>query len=110
MLAAVGILVILLVVRPLISRTLEALPGALATAEQNLLAAHSADAPALAGPSDTGVAGSPPGDDPADDLIDVASVEGKVRASALKKIEEIVERHPEETVGIIRQWMNSAEG
>lgn len=109
-LAAVGILVILLVVRPLVSRTLEALPGALATAEQNLLAAHSADARALASPSDTGVAGLPPEEDPADDLIDVASVDGKVRASALKKIEEIVERHPEETVGIIRQWMNAADG
>ncbi len=108
-LAAVGILVILLVVRPLVSRTLEALPGALATAEQNLLAAQSVDAKALSGPSDTGVAGLPP-EDPVDDLIDVAAVEGKVRASALKKIEEIVERHPEETVGIIRQWMNSSDG
>ena len=107
-LAAVGILVILLVVRPLVTRTLEALPGALATAEQNLLAAHSATAPALAGPSDTGV-GALPEEDQVDDLIDVASVEGKVRASALKKIEEIVERHPEETVGIIRQWMNSTD-
>ena len=33
-------------------------------------------------------------------------IEGKVRASALKKIEEIVERHPEETVGILRHWMS----
>ena len=41
-----------------------------------------------------------------EDMIDLAQIEGKVRASALKKIEEIVERHPEETVGIIRQWMN----
>ncbi len=32
-------------------------------------------------------------------------VEGRVKASTLKKIAEIVERHPEETVGIIRQWM-----
>ena len=39
-------------------------------------------------------------------MIDVAQVAGKVRASALKKIEEIVERHPEETIGIIRQWMS----
>ena len=104
-LSAVGILVILLVVRPLVSRTLEALPSALATAEQSLLAAASADAPALAGPKDTGI-GAFDSAEPIDDGIDVAQIEGQVRASSLKKIEEIVERHPEETVGIIRQWMN----
>lgn len=107
-LTAVGILVILLVVRPLVARTLEALPGALATAEQNLLAAHDALAPALSGPSDTGK-GSYQAEEELDDLIDVAQIEGKVRASTLKKIEEIVERHPEETVGIIRHWMNASD-
>jgi len=106
-LAAVGILVILLVVRPLVSRTLEALPSALANAaEQNLLANQSADAPALTGPSDTGVGASGAEDDEHEDLIDVARIEGKVRKSTLKKIEEIVERHPDETIGIIRQWMS----
>jgi flagellar M-ring protein FliF len=105
-LAAVGILVILLVVRPLVSRTLEALPNALATVgNRNLLADQSADAPALSGPSETGVAARM-AEVEEDDLIDVAAVEGKVRASALKKIEEIVERHPEETIGIVRQWMS----
>jgi len=106
-LAAVGILVILLVVRPLVSRTLEALPSALANAaEQNLLANQSVDAPALTGPSDTGVGASGADDDEHEDLIDVARIEGKVRKSTLKKIEEIVERHPDETIGIIRQWMS----
>lgn len=105
-LAAVGILVIMLVVRPLVSRTLEALPTALErAAEQNLLANQAAEAAALAGPAETGVEELVE-DDPNDDLISVAAVEGKVRASALKKISEIVERHPEETVGIIRQWMH----
>ena len=105
-LSAVGILVILLVVRPIVARTLEALPSALASAEQSLLANKTADAPALTGPADIGTAGPLPGEDEVDDMIDVAQIEGKVRASALKKIEEIVERHPEETVGILRHWMN----
>jgi flagellar M-ring protein FliF len=105
-LAAVGILVILLVVRPLVARTLEALPSALAGGgEHNLLANQSADMPALTGPSDTGVGEQRLGEDEPDDMIDVASIDGKVRASTIKKIEEIVERHPEETVGILRQWM-----
>lgn len=104
-LAAVGILVLLLVVRPLVARMLEALPSALAAAEQNLLANQSADIAALASPADTGVSAQQ-AEEEADDMIDLARIEGKVRASTLKKIEEIVERHPEETVGIIRQWMN----
>lgn len=106
-LAAVAILVILLVVRPLVSRTIEALPSALASvAEQNLLANQSADAPALTGPSDTGVGTPEIDDEDQEDLIDVARIEGKVRKSTLKKIEEIVERHPDETIGMIRQWMS----
>lgn len=105
-LAAVGILVIMLVVRPLVSRTLEALPTALErAAEQNLLANQSAEAAALAGPTETGVEEMIE-EDPQEDLISVAAVDGKIRASALNKISEIVERHPDETVGIIRQWMS----
>jgi flagellar M-ring protein FliF len=105
-LAAVGILVILLVIRPLVARTLEALPSALAGGnDQNLLADQSADSLALASPAETGTA-LMPGEEDENDLIDVAQVAGKVRASALKQIEEIVERHPEQTIGIIRQWMN----
>ena len=104
MLAIVGILVILLVVRPLIARTLDALPSALEAAkERTLLSDQSEEAPALAGPTGTGVSGPLP--DEAESMIDLDRVEGRVKASTLKKIAEIVERHPEETVGIIRQWM-----
>lgn len=104
-LAAVGILVILLVVRPLVARTLEALPSALAAAtDQNLLADQSPDTPALTGPAETGIGGENELDQ--EEMVDVARIDGKVRASALKKIEEIVERHPEETIGILRQWMS----
>ena len=105
-LAAVGILVILLVVRPLIARTLEALPSALAAAtEHNLLADQSPDSPALTGPSETGVSALEE-EENEEDFVDIARIDGKVRASALKKIGEIVERHPEETIGILRQWMS----
>jgi flagellar M-ring protein FliF len=34
-------------------------------------------------------------------------VEGRVRASSVKKIAEIIEKHPEEAVGIIRGWLHS---
>ncbi len=105
-LAIVGILVILLVVRPLVARTLDALPSALdAAKEQALLADQSEDGLALDGPSGTGVSGSFGADEDEDQLINLDQVDGRVKASTLKKISEIVERHPEETVGILRQWM-----
>ncbi len=101
-LAVVAILVLLLVVRPLVNRTLDALPTALSRDhEAKLLANQSADAPALTGPGGTGV-GQVEEDD---EMIDVAQVDGRVRASTLKKIGEIVEHHPEETVSIIREWL-----
>jgi flagellar M-ring protein FliF len=100
-LAVVGILVILLVVRPLVMRTLEALPSALAShREQALLADQSVDAPALAGPGGTGMSA-----EQVETMVDLAKVEGRVRQSTVKKISEIVSRHPEETISIIRQWM-----
>lgn len=102
-LAIVGILVILLVVRPLVARTLDALPSALEAAkEASMIADQSDDSHALPGPSGTGVSAL---DDDEDTLVDVEAIEGRVKASTLKKIAEIVERHPEETVGILRQWM-----
>jgi flagellar M-ring protein FliF len=105
-LAIVGILVILLVVRPLVARTLDALPSALEAAKEHaLLADHSEDSMALSGPSGTGMSSAAVEEE--DTMIDLDAVEGRVKASTLKKIAEIVERHPEETVGIIRQWMYS---
>jgi flagellar M-ring protein FliF len=99
-LAVVAILVLLLVVRPLVNRTLEALPSALSRDhERNLLSDQSIGAPALTGPAGTGK----PDED--DEMIDVAQIDGRVRASTIKKIGEIVEHHPEETASIIREWL-----
>jgi flagellar M-ring protein FliF len=102
-LAVVAILVLLLVVRPLVNRTLEALPSALSREqERNLLADQSVGAPALTGPAGTGTE-----EEEQEELIDVAQIDGRVRASTIKKIGEIVENHPEETVSIIREWLYS---
>jgi len=43
--------------------------------------------------------------DTLDQMIDINQVEGRVRASSIKKIGEIVEKHPEEAVAIVRSWM-----
>ncbi len=44
-------------------------------------------------------------EDALDQMINVAQVEGRVRSSSLSKISELVEKHPEEAVGIVRNWM-----
>lgn len=41
--------------------------------------------------------------------IDVAQIEGEVQASSLKKVGELVESHPDETVAIIRNWLHNED-
>ena len=121
-LAVVALLVILLVVRPLIFRLLEstaaaqdatgllpepALPGGGAVAlppppggiATPALPGQPAGvgAPAIAGPKQAQGA--------IDQMIDIGQVEGRVAASSIRKIGEIVEKHPEEAVAIVRSWM-----
>lgn len=114
-LAVVGILIILLVVRPLIAKIFETTPGhlpgaALGTDPQPaLLTNQSGIAGAIAGPGGTrmGVGGSlvSAADAAADAMLDIAQVEGRVQASTVRKIGDIIEKHPEEAVSIIRSWM-----
>ena len=40
-----------------------------------------------------------------EELIDIDRVEGRVKSSSVKKVGEIVEKHPEEALSIIRGWM-----
>ncbi|MBL4803035.1 MAG: flagellar M-ring protein FliF [Emcibacter sp.] len=40
-----------------------------------------------------------------DSAIDLAAVEGKIQATALKKVGELVERHPEESAAVVRGWL-----
>ncbi len=74
-----------------------------------------AGAPALAGPAGAAaLAGggamalpAPDEDDP-EPSIDIARIQGRVRASSVKKIAEVVGQHPDESVQIIRGWLNNA--
>lgn len=101
-LSIVAILVILLVVRPLVSRAFEALPAAAAVGEG--LLAGEPGAPALPGARPVPA----PGEEeelPYEEQIDIDRVEGRVKASSVKKVGEIVEKHPDEALAIIRSWM-----
>ena len=40
-------------------------------------------------------------------MIDISRVEGRVKASSLRKVGEIVDKHPDEAVRILRNWINT---
>jgi len=62
--------------------------------------------PALAGPVSEGAAAMV--FDEHEPSIDIAQIQGRVRASSVKKVAEVVNRHPDESVQIIRGWLNNA--
>jgi flagellar M-ring protein FliF len=43
-----------------------------------------------------------------DQRINMAQIEGQVRVSSVKSVAEFVERHPEESVSILRGWLHEA--
>jgi flagellar M-ring protein FliF len=116
--AVVAMLFILLVVRPLLMRVLEN-SGAAAAGGNNLLPGQHGGSgmQALPAPAGLNPALAAPGGASAmmtaaaaereaqDAMIDIGQVEGRVAASSIRKIGEIVEKHPEEAVAIVRSWM-----
>ena len=102
LIAVVVVLGLLLVLRPLAIR--------LATADKAQLGAGSAGDAAMA----LGGAGAAPrlaGDGSAlpaiedERMVNVANVEGALRMSSIKRIAGLAEKHPEETVAVMRGWM-----
>ena len=43
-----------------------------------------------------------------DGLVSLTSVDGQLRASALRRLTEMVERHPDESLTIVRAWMQES--
>lgn len=94
------ILVVTLVLQPMVGRLLAVeSPSGDEDLETDLLAMSPAN-PALTGPSDGG-------EEQKDEesLIDIQGVEGKVKASSVRKVEEIIDNYPNESVSVIRSWM-----
>ncbi len=48
----------------------------------------------------------PPGSTEIEQKIDIARIEGQVKASSVKRVAEFVDKHPEESVSIIRSWLH----
>lgn len=97
------VLVVLLVLQPMVTKILateDAPQKEKKDPEMDLLAAAAAH-PALAGPSPE----EAPPEEEEDDLINMDGVAGQVKSSSIKKVEEIVDNYPTETISVIRSWM-----
>jgi flagellar M-ring protein FliF len=42
-------------------------------------------------------------------MISVQNIEGQLRASAMRKLTELIEQHPEASLSIMRSWMTADE-
>ena len=99
------LLVVLLVLRPMVGRILDMQePREEDDIERDLLTSQGA-APALTGPSGEALDGDDGGGQ-SDEMVNMMSVDGKVKASSLKKVEDIVSAYPNETVSVLRSWMS----
>lgn len=102
-LGGVAILSILLVIRPLVARAIE---SAEKTTKEDDLDHAALAAPGIAARLTDMSRASTLGDEDSDeDMIDVDRVQGKLKSSSYKKINSMVEKHPEETAQIFRQWL-----
>jgi flagellar M-ring protein FliF len=106
-LGLVGILVVLMVIRPLLARLFDAVPTmASAGAGAQLLGPNGL--PQLAGGRDM-IPALELGDS-IEEMIDLTRIDGRVKASSLRKIGEIIEKHPEDVVAILRGWLYQESG
>ncbi len=108
----IGLLALLLVLRPMVLR-LTAPPPAGA----GLPALAGGGAIALGGVPALPVAGPAPVAGGAElalledeSMVNVAQIEGQIRASSIRRISEMAEKHPSETLSIVRGWMAQESG
>jgi flagellar M-ring protein FliF len=89
-----GLVVLLMVVRPLVRRVLAPEAQAALPASGQLAGALGAIENIKAEPSETAT------------KIDIAQIQGQVHAQSVQKVGELADRNPSEAVSIIRQWMS----
>jgi flagellar M-ring protein FliF len=105
-LGGIAILAILLVIRPLVARAIE---SAEAAAKEDEMEQAALAAPSIAARlSDQSRKANEEDDAPeeeGEDMINIDRIQGKLRSATYTKINNLVDKHPEETVQILRQWL-----
>src|SRR6185312_6721492 len=119
----IGLIGLLTVLRPMVMRLTALAPADGIGLPQAALAGGAL--PALPAPGSTSGAGPSlpaPGSPAAlsaarvggliedESMVDVAQIEGQMRASSLRKVANLVDKHPNETLNIMRGWMARENG
>jgi len=108
-LAVVAVLMMLFIVRPLLKgvagggQPMAMLDGPGVTQLQTTPSGQPMQVAA-----DRGTQLSLPGPGELEHKIDIARIEGQVKASSVKRVSEFVEKHPEESVSILRNWLHES--
>lgn len=93
-LALVALALIVFVLRPMLSGAQTVAAPAPQSREVASMGTHAA----LPSPAASGL----------ENLIDLAQVDGKVKASSLKRVAEVVKAHSDESAGILKSWIRQA--
>ncbi len=97
-----GLVVLLMVVRPLVRRMLTPEEPAPLALPAGFVGVGPEAAPSAAGV----VSETPIPESQTAKMIDIAQVQGQVHAQSVQKVGELADKNPNEAVSIIRQWMN----
>jgi len=111
----VALLALLFVLRPMVTRLITLAPGE----GMGSFPPGSAQA-ALAGPGGGALLGNGPGAQALrpgaqalledESMVNLSQIEGQIRASSIRRVTELVDKHPEETLSIVRGWMVQENG
>ena len=110
-----ALLALLLVLRPMVRRLtvaapLQAIgaPGDAATLSDGRTSSEAGGLPALTGPgqSRSGGRSDIAGLLEDESMVNIANVEGQLRASSIRRVADLVEKHPDESLAIVRAWMH----
>jgi flagellar M-ring protein FliF len=102
-LGAIGLLLILLVVRPAMRRLLPPSSVPALSGDRPPALPAGAPNPALAAPASQPENAEEPGPDAP--RVDIAQVEGRVRADLIKNVRDAIDQSPDDAVTIVRGWL-----
>ncbi len=108
-----GALLIFFVVRPLLKNTegggfLPMLSSVMPGGGGSGAALQLSLAQAAAAAGDGGHLALPGGDSDMDQRLDIARIEGQVKVSSVRRVSEFVEKHPDESISILRSWLHES--
>jgi len=103
-----ALLIGLFVMRPLIARMFAPISAPVLQVQNGSPIAGQLPAPSLvaAAPGDASAQTPAALPAPRESMIDISRIEGQVRESAVRKVGEVVQAHPEEALAILRTWLH----